>query len=205
MGKRSDFARVPRDFYATPYRAVPALLSQLEPGTRFVEPCAGDGALVDWLERHGHRCIGASDIEPRAEGIITADALTTRWSDAESFVFATNPPWSRNVLHELIPHFARQAATWLLLDAGWVYTEQSIPFMPMCRRMVPIGRVKWFPGTKDHSFDDACWYLFDASTSGPITFIPRQKLPRRLIPPPPVKRANPTATTTTTGQMNLPF
>ncbi len=69
MGKRSDFVRVERDYYKTPYAAVPALLPHLEPNTRFCEPCAGDGALIDHLTKHGHVCASAWDIEPQREDI----------------------------------------------------------------------------------------------------------------------------------------
>lgn len=50
MGKRSDFERKPRDLYETPPEAVQPLLPHLCPQTRFIEPCAGAGALVDALQ-----------------------------------------------------------------------------------------------------------------------------------------------------------
>ena len=49
MGRRSDFPRIPRDAYATPAEAVVPLLPFLAPATRFIEPCAGDGALTRHL------------------------------------------------------------------------------------------------------------------------------------------------------------
>lgn len=107
MGKRSDFERVPRDFYPTPAEAVPPLLAHLSPGTKFIEPCAGDGALVDHLTAHGHRCLQASDIDPRRAGIAQVDALDLAWGP-EAFI--TNPPWDRKVLHPLIIHFCRAFA-----------------------------------------------------------------------------------------------
>jgi hypothetical protein len=44
MGKRSDFARVPRDFYPTPAEAVAPLVPHLRRGCLYSEPCAGDAA-----------------------------------------------------------------------------------------------------------------------------------------------------------------
>ncbi len=49
MGKRSDFERVPRDFYPTPYEAVVPLLAHLPENCSYAEPCAGDGALIKHL------------------------------------------------------------------------------------------------------------------------------------------------------------
>ena len=73
MGKRSNFERLPRDSYDTPYSAVIPLMRHLSRNTEFIEPCAGKNALVNHLELHGHRCIDASDIEPRAERIKMRD------------------------------------------------------------------------------------------------------------------------------------
>ena len=80
MAKRSDFARRKNDYYRTwDPRAVAALLPHLLPGTRFVEPCAGDGVLADQLEAAGHECMFASDIEPKREDVANVDALKLRW------------------------------------------------------------------------------------------------------------------------------
>ena len=57
MGKRSTFARVERDFYPTPFAAVPPLMPHLHGIRTFAEPCCGDGALVKHLEAFGLRCV----------------------------------------------------------------------------------------------------------------------------------------------------
>ena len=50
MSKRAgQFERRPNDYYPTPESAVGPLLPHLAPATRFIEPCAGDGALIDHL------------------------------------------------------------------------------------------------------------------------------------------------------------
>jgi hypothetical protein len=59
MSKRTGgIPRRKHDKYLTPYHAVLPLLPQLEPGTRFLEPCAGDGRLIGYLQEHGHICEG---------------------------------------------------------------------------------------------------------------------------------------------------
>lgn len=158
MGKRSNFERVERDYYPTPYEAVVPLLEHLWTSTVFVEPCAGDGRLVNHLVANGHACIGAYDIEPRAEWILPLDALKAEIGAADCFI--TNPPWDRSILHPLIDHLSAQAPTWLLFDADWMHTKQAAPYMDRCEAIVSVGRVKWIEGSKMTGKDNCCWYLF---------------------------------------------
>ncbi len=168
MGKRSDFERFERDFYPTPQAAVIPLLPHLSPRTRFVEPCAGNGALIDHLEAAGHTCVGAWDIEPQRSDIERHDARETR----ETLVtnpdchFITNPPWRRDVLHALIIHLSSQHPTWLLFDADWIHTRQAAPYLPLLRKVVSVGRVKWIPDSKFTGKDNCAWHLFDARSEG---------------------------------------
>ena len=97
MGKRSDgvFARMPQDAYATPLAGVPPLLPYLDPNTRFIEPCVGDGVLVGHLKRAGHVLVSAYDLPH--------DARTKRYPEArDDVIFITNPPWRRDLLHAII-------------------------------------------------------------------------------------------------------
>lgn len=163
MGKRSSFARIARDFYPTPREAVRPLLAHLTPGTGFIEPCCGDGALIAHLEAAGHACVGASDLEPQGP-FARADALTTTWSTGPiyggSWVFITNPPWKRALLHGLIVRLSDQAPAWLLFDADWAHTVQAGPFLKRLRKVVAVGRVKWIPGSKHTGKDNCAWHLF---------------------------------------------
>ena len=168
MGKRSDFARIERDFYPTPPEAVLPLLPHMEPETKFCEPCAGDGALVDHLTGAGHVCAWESDIAPQRP-MMHADALHLTYLTG---LIITNPPWDRKILHPMITHFRTQRPTWLLFDADWPHTRQSAPFMPFCRKIVSVGRVKWIPDSKMTGKDNCAWYLFDA-TPGETVFYGR--------------------------------
>jgi hypothetical protein len=173
MGKRSDFERIPKDKYPTPREAVLPLLPHLEPRTRFIEPCAGDGRLVHHLEAFGHVCIEAFDIEPQHEDVYEDDALTYVDSDIRAGeVCITNPPWTRTILHPLIERWRVQMPTWFLFDADWVHTKQSTPFMPYCRKIVSVGRVRWIEGSKMTGKDNVAWYRFEA-TSGVTQFFGR--------------------------------
>lgn len=171
MGKRSNFERVERDFYPTPYEAVVPLLDMLPLATGFAEPCAGDGSLIDHLVSDGHHCDYACDIEPLRSDIEKFNAFNITKTTAEMFI--TNPPWSRDILHPLIMHLSGIAPTWLLFDADWMHTKQSAPFLPRLKRVVSVGRVKWIPDSKMTGKDNCAWYLFDASHQGAAVFYGR--------------------------------
>jgi hypothetical protein len=176
MGKYSDMERRPRDKYPTPYEAVVALLPHLEPKTHFVEPCAGDGRLVRHLEKHGHVCIDAFDIEPEDDSVDFADALKAEFLDVRpGDVCITNPPWDRNILHPLIDRWRMQMPTWFLFQADWAHTRQAARFLPYCRKIVSVGRVKWIEGSKMTGKESAAWYLFEA-TAGDTIFYGRSGL-----------------------------
>lgn len=159
MGKRSSFERRPRDFYPTPVEAVRPLLPHLDAGTRFCEPCAGDGTLIDHLVAAGHKCASAWDIEPQRADIDRQDARTRLIGNIDCFI--TNPPWERATLHELIVALSDQHPTWLLFDADWQHTRQSAPYLSRLCRIVSVGRVKWIPGSTMTGKDNCAWHLFD--------------------------------------------
>lgn len=167
MTKRTSgkFERRERDFYPTPPRGVLPLIPHLHPGDVIGEPCVGDGALVHALRWHGFAIGLQSDI---AQG---KDALTiTRGDLGLCTVFVTNPPWARDILHSLIPHLSDLLPTWLLMDADWMHTEQSLPFKSRCVKIVSVGRLKWIPFSQYQGVDNCAWYLFDANNTQQTQF-----------------------------------
>jgi hypothetical protein len=123
------------------------------------------------LERHGHRCFFACDIEPRGPDILELEWHYALCERVDFYI--TNPPWSRDLLHQIIADCSAEAPTWLLFDADWMHTRQSAPFMPYCRKIVSVGRVKWIPDSKMTGKDNCCWYLFDQTAEAPAQFIGR--------------------------------
>jgi hypothetical protein len=163
MGRRSNFPRIDKDGYDTPWEAVLPLLPFLHSGTLFIEPCGGKGALTAALEAHGHQCAYSCDISPRAPDIVKRDALDLVGSDAlAAGMIITNPPWSRKRLHPLIDHLRKLRPTWLLLDMNWANTQQAAPFLRFCSHIVVVGRIKWIAETTMTGKDDAAWFRFDA-------------------------------------------
>lgn len=183
MAKRttSKFKRKARDLYPTtdPNAVIPLLPHLPEYGT-YCEPMAGNGALIALLREYKHSkispiactffCQKAYDIKPRAAGIHPKDALKlTRHDLRGAKMIITNPPWSRAILHAVIEHFMSLGVpVWLLFDADWKYTQQSAPYIKHCKKIVAVGRVKWFAKTKMTGKDNCAWYLFDKNhKSGP--------------------------------------
>lgn len=171
MGKRSNFDRQDRDFYPTPREAVAPLLPHLGDRTWFVEPCAGDGSLIDHLKAAGHVCAAASDIEPLRSDIRFGDFTTAVLGSADCFI--TNPPWQRATLHPLIVALSDQGPTWLLFDADWIQTRQASPYLSRLRMIVAVGRVKWIPGSPFTGMESCAWHLFTRSSGEPPRFIGR--------------------------------
>lgn len=174
MGKRSNFERLPRDYYRTiDPRAVQALKPFIEAGQTFVEPCAGDGILTDQLvEVLKLKCVGEFDLEPDNDRVIQKDALTLSLNDvSDADLLVSNPPWDRKLLHPMIERFATLKPTWLLFDANWVWTKQSSNYIKSyCTDIVAIGRLKWIPGTTMSGKDDNCWFRFDVNKVGDTKF-----------------------------------
>lgn len=166
MGKNSNFERKPRDWYPTPYDAVVPLLPFIIPKNpknkvTFIEPCAGDGRLIRHIEKHGPKCVYACDIEPQAPGIEKLDVLffTEHLPFPGATHIITNPPWERDVMHRMIDVFRGNLPTWLLIDAGWMFTAQAKPYLKFCDLIVSIGRVSWMENDVSGK-EDCCWYHF---------------------------------------------
>ena len=171
MGKRSDYERKPRDFYPTPLAAVEPLLPHLPRRFKFVEPCVGDGALAIHLEWNGGLCMWGSDIEPQHETAIKCDYTEVGTNECiEADYIITNPPWDRKILHPMITHFSQLLPTWLLFDADWMHTKQSIPYLPYLKKIVSIGRVKWIEESNSVGKDNCCWYYFEPHGNNSIEF-----------------------------------
>ena len=189
MGKRSDQPKIDKGKYYTPLSALAPLLPMLPPAVNFIEPCAGDGRLADYLEQLGHSCTMAFDIEPaedRTRQIFVADAaqLDIIHIPRKTTFAITNPPWPLNGKKgdpavSIIRRMLRfNLLTWVLLPAEFMHSAYAADLLTAhCETVVSIGRVKWFPGTKHGSMESCCWYQFvpwmRVGDRGPV-LIPRR-------------------------------
>lgn len=160
MGKRSNFDLKPLQKYYTPFEGAEPLFAHLPIYTKFIEPCAGDGRLVRHLEsRGGNQCVYACDIAPEGEGIEQRDVLFFDSVLPPCDMIITNPPWEREILHQMIDRFVQHADTWLLFQADWAHTIQAIPFEDLCKKIVSVGRVSWEENGVS-GMENVAWYLF---------------------------------------------
>jgi hypothetical protein len=173
VGKRSNFERIPRDFYPTPRAAVLPLIPHLRGIRRFAEPCAGDGDLIRHLESFGKRCVYAGDIST-GQDALALTAADCNYADCGitnlPYKYPDDPPRTTRLMRDLIRHFLDIALPcWLILPHDFSTNENAAPFLPHCSDIVAVGRVTWIAGTKDTSKDNFSWYRFDSRHScGPV-------------------------------------
>lgn len=170
MTKRAPgrFERNARDFYGTPFKAVPCLIPHLE-DFRYAEPCRGEGDLIRHLSKFGLQCVYSGDI---ATG---QDALD--WTpDSSVRMILTNPPWAFDILRKLIDHFiATGLPVWLLLDADFAHTVRARVFIEKCSHVVAVGRLKWKADSDHSGLDNNSWYRFQREHQGGPIFVPRME------------------------------
>lgn len=157
--QQSKFKRRTHDKYLTwDKRAYPPLIVHLEPGCTFVEPCAGRGDIVINLEELGFQCRHCIDIKPQIPWVQKADAMELLLCMGDYII--TNPPYTKQVMHPMIDHLRRLAPTWMLLEADWMHTQQAMPYMKFCAKVVSVGKLKWIEDSKHDSQKNYAWYLF---------------------------------------------
>lgn len=164
MGKRTNFPKKNRDFYATPFSAVLPLLGHLRPSTAFHEPCVGSFDLVAHLENYNHKCVESGDI---ATG---QNALNIKKTKGDLFI--TNPPWTWATLNSLISHLSNIQKTWLLLNADVMHNKRMSLHLKRCIKIVSVGRVSWMQNGIN-GYENCAWFLFDQNHFGATIFVGR--------------------------------
>lgn len=163
MSKRSDFKKVPKDFYpTTDPKAIPPKFVDFIRGKSYAEPCYGDGDLEDLLIDVS-TCKWRSDIRETVGCSKVVDALDITKDDvSECSLIVSNPPFSRDILLPMIDHFITLKPTWLLLPADYAHNIYFGPYMKKCSRVVSVGRLCWFPkdGKRVSSTDNFMWYFW---------------------------------------------
>jgi hypothetical protein len=177
----SDFARRPKDFYATPAWVTEALLRHVSLRGPVWEPCCGDGAMARVLAAHG-LAVQASDIADRGFGDSGIDFLACTRLPAGCRSIVTNPPYG-----EAAPADApRKSATALLdflrhalgLTAGvrgqlallvrlqWLAGQRAAALLsaaPFAATIVLTRRIRWFDmgAETNHGQHHHAWIVID--------------------------------------------
>jgi hypothetical protein len=170
------FEKRPRDFYATPFKAATALIGHLPQGFSFCEPCAGAGALVEHLEAlFGASCYAPFDIEPQANWITKADGIDLS-SEAVQYCdyIITNPPFTWALMTPLLNKWLTlDMGVVLLLPADFMHNVRFAQYLPVCEKIVSIGRVQWIEGSKGAGVENYCWYFFNPNNKQKTEFYGR--------------------------------
>lgn len=127
--------------------------------------------MVDYFESAGHRCVFACDVHPLRGDITKLAATELKFIECDLFI--TNPPWLWTMLEPIVMHLSDQKPTWMLLAADLMHNVRSATIMDRCVKVVPVGRLKWIPGSKNGGMDNAAWYSFDRTHRGGPRFTPR--------------------------------
>lgn len=163
-------------FHPTVAECIPSLVPFIRDYETYIEPCAGAGHLIDHLENALPQiiCVGACDINPKKHWITKSDCFdyvnnfdkvnyeSCCFDDVDAII--TNPPYSRHhtkLYHRMIAEFSRLKPTWLLLPGRFAFNVTFAPFMAYCHDVVTIGRVTWYPETKEKETSDVAWFHFD--------------------------------------------
>lgn len=186
MGKREETKkpRLARDWYPTKDpAAVAALAPFLWPvggsQTRYIEPCAGDGSLIDLLASSGPpvTCVAAYDIDPQRADVKQKNCLFLTGADVKSVdCFITNPPYDWSMLQPMLEYLPILLPTWLLLPADVIHNKRMTSYMSVCSDVVSVGRLWWFEseeGKKVKGVDNFVWLKFDYKYEGFTRFHPR--------------------------------
>jgi hypothetical protein len=162
MAKRSNLGSPRDDWDTIDPRAVKYLMPHLNGIETFCEPCYGSGFLANELEAHGLKCVRATEIKKGTDALaLVGDDL----AGADAII--TNPPWSREKLHPLIGHLVTLGVpVWLLFDSDWSFNRGSCEYLLHCTHIVPVGRLRWVPGTTMQGKDNVAWYRFCGSVRG---------------------------------------
>lgn len=166
------------NFWPTPPDAVVPLVPELRldlpavPNRYFIEPCAGDGALVKALRVHGIICKVAFDNAPRDPDVRLGDAAKVDWGetapDEIPLPVVTNPPWARHLLEPILANLIGTRVVWLLLPLDMAANLWTNPYMRYVNRIVPLGRVSWL-GNGKAGMENSMWARFSPQVRSFIT------------------------------------
>lgn len=176
MGKRSEFEKKPRDYYATidPGVLVPEFVKEVR-GKKYAEVCCGAGDLISLLKQCDATATVACDIEPQREygfACFTKDATTLEAHHLlNTECIITNPPYTWDVFNSLLLHLKciYQRPIWLLLPADWMHNKRMAPHMRDCSQVISVGRLYW-EDNKVRGKDNYCWYKFIRGWNHQTTF-----------------------------------
>lgn len=179
MTKRQTGPRFGTSNIDTPPEIGAVMAGVLPPGTVFVEPMAGCGMLRDALVADGHICGYAGDIEPRGDGIEERCATTLNaafWAEHwDVSHVVSNIPFQWAMARPIVDAIITWPVPSLILCPNdWITHARFRPYMPFVHGMLPLGRIRWVPGSAHKSTDAYCALLFKAEPAQDSFFLGAQ-------------------------------
>jgi hypothetical protein len=163
---------VDHDLFETPLEMLVLLddivASIREKGLVVFEPCAGNDAIVNYLEGKGITVI-ARDKYTKA---VSHDVLTTTMPVGIDVVL-TNPPF--NLKYEIIARLKEYGKpSILLLPLETMATKKFHEILGDDKFdvLIPIGRCRFLHAGKFRDVGSTAWFLFSPSATGNMTFKP---------------------------------
>jgi len=186
----ADPERHPHNFYRTQSYAVDALFVALERSGfpicgKVVDPCCGDGAIMDALAKHGIHVTGA-DLHDRGRGVVGLNYMDPHWFERTGFQrpdwVVMNPPYGDGLPVLMLDRALGMASKGVaaLVRAGFIppIGERDMPCQrwdfledPRMFLEVHVGRMRFLPPGRDkgkNGLADFVWLVFrqDKTTPG---------------------------------------
>ncbi len=175
---KSGYERVERDAYYTPAWCTEALLRHVEFYGSIWEPAAGNGQMVEVLQRVKAYTVYPSDIHPTAPDIVRQDFFTAR-SDVGWGAIVTNPPYNqaREFIERALsltktPRRSRvggKVAMLLRNEYDSAKTRQHLfgNCPQFALKLVLTKRPRWFAGKGASPRHNFSWFVWDWAHEGP--------------------------------------
>lgn len=165
-GNQINANRAAFDFYPTDPAWVRLLLLEEKFEGDVTEPCAGDGAMVAELEKHG-LIVKSSDISPKVGRMIKLDAFDI--TDHVNVI--TNPPYG--IAYDLINHWLKTTSGKVAVLVRLGFLESKLRFglfteMPPSKVIICSSRMR--VSGKTSQFAHA-WIVWDCSAPHPDTLL----------------------------------
>lgn len=176
MVGRPKYERVANDAYFTPAWCTEALLSRWSPVGTVWEPAAGNGAMVDVLDKAGYDVIASDIIEHvdlRVDMVIHQRDFLSAHQPSGVFSIVTNPPY------ELAEEFIRRSLALTKPVGGSVAMllrheydcassrRDLFECNGFSRKIVLTKRPRWFADTTTSPRHNFAWFCWDARHRGP--------------------------------------
>jgi hypothetical protein len=176
----SGYSRQAHDFYSTPDWVTDCLLRHVALRGPVWEPCCGDGAIAQVLERAGHRVV-ATDLAEYGFGAGGIDFFRCRELPQGCRALVTNPPYGDGgfgrtgsvslamlgfVRHALNLTEKANGQLALLVRFQWIAGKRAATLLssgPLDKVVTLTKRIRWFDrGALTNSGQHHhCWVVFD--------------------------------------------